>query len=413
MRQQLASRFTNLSGYRNVARPLTDEEIRAVAPSIFADAAHESRSSRYGYIPTIEVLNGLRREGFQPFMACQTRCRNEGKQDFTKHMLRLRHEGQIMAADAVPEIVLLNSHDGSSSYQMLAGMFRFVCHNGMIWGDTTYDIRVRHNAKAVDAVVDGAFSVLEAFQLVEESRDDMQTLALSHDEQHVFARAALTLRYEGEEKAPVTEGQILGARRSEDYANNVWTVFNRIQENLMRGGLVGRNAVLASDNDAALEAKARYEAVVYILNGRTFSGCMTKKNISHVVEHHCRAEPGTVPMWGQAGVFLVTVQNMRAIVEFQDGFAGHSHMAFYVVDPSRPFVSSTGYLSHFLIPQGGCTVDEAACAVLQEQITSRGRVMLEPEYLQRAENAPRRAWLPQGGAPAVCEEVTGQLGFAF
>ena len=87
---QLASRFRNATGTR-ADRPLSDEEIRAVAPSIFAEAAHESRSSRYTYIPTIDVLNGLRREGFQPFMACQTRVRDDGKREHTKHMIRLRH----------------------------------------------------------------------------------------------------------------------------------------------------------------------------------------------------------------------------------------------------------------------------------------------------------------------------------
>jgi len=44
-----------------------------VAPSIFADAPHESRSERYSYIPTASVLQGLRGEGFEPFMVCQTR----------------------------------------------------------------------------------------------------------------------------------------------------------------------------------------------------------------------------------------------------------------------------------------------------------------------------------------------------
>ena len=74
---QLASRFTRNTVTANAEYPLSDDQIRRVAPSIFAEAAHESRSARYTYIPTIEVLNGLRNEGFQPFMACQTRVRNE------------------------------------------------------------------------------------------------------------------------------------------------------------------------------------------------------------------------------------------------------------------------------------------------------------------------------------------------
>ncbi|MEN9476374.1 MAG: hypothetical protein RLZZ300_515, partial [Pseudomonadota bacterium] len=59
----LASRFASRSPSLRSDHPLSDEQIRAVAPSIFAQAAHESRSARYTYIPTIEVLAGLRREG--------------------------------------------------------------------------------------------------------------------------------------------------------------------------------------------------------------------------------------------------------------------------------------------------------------------------------------------------------------
>jgi hypothetical protein len=94
---QLASRFSRGSTVARADRALSNDEIRAAAPSIFADAAHESRSARYTYIPTIDVLDGLRREGFAPFMACQTRVRSEGKREHTKHMLRLRHAEQITA----------------------------------------------------------------------------------------------------------------------------------------------------------------------------------------------------------------------------------------------------------------------------------------------------------------------------
>ena len=135
MTQALASRFAPKSPTLRSDHPLSDDQIAAVAPSIFAEAAHDSRSERYAYIATRVILDRLRLEGFQPFMVAQTRVRNEGRRDYTKHMLRLRPAGQIDAGEA-KEIILLNSHDGTSSYQMLAGMFRFVCKNGLVVGDT-------------------------------------------------------------------------------------------------------------------------------------------------------------------------------------------------------------------------------------------------------------------------------------
>ncbi|CAE6863001.1 hypothetical protein R75465_07770 [Paraburkholderia aspalathi] len=88
---QLTSSFRHSSPMLRANAPLSDDQIRNVAPSIFADGKHESRSERYTYIPTIDVLRGLRNEGFQPFMVCQTRVRDESKREYTKHMLRLRH----------------------------------------------------------------------------------------------------------------------------------------------------------------------------------------------------------------------------------------------------------------------------------------------------------------------------------
>jgi hypothetical protein len=174
--------------------PLSDDQIRRVAPSIFAEGKHVSRSERYSYIPTAAVLTELRKEGFQPFMVCQTRVRDECKREHTKHMLRLRHASQINnRATEANEIILLNSHDGTSSYQMLAGMFRFVCQNGLVCGDTVADVRVPHKGDVAGQVIEGAYAVLHGFDQAQASRDAMQAIALHGGEAEVFARAALAL----------------------------------------------------------------------------------------------------------------------------------------------------------------------------------------------------------------------------
>ena len=236
---QLASRFTPQSPVLRSEYPLSDDQIRAVAPSIFAQAPHGSRSERYSYIPTATVLQELRGEGFQPFMVCQTRVRQEGRRDFTKHMIRLRHASQINGREA-NEIILLNSHDGTSSYQMLAGMFRFVCQNGLVCGDTFADVRVPHKGNVTDHVIEGAYEVLHGFERVQDSRDAMRVITLDDGEAEVFARSALTLKYDESGKAlPITETQILRPRRFDDNRADLRSVFNRVQENLVKGGLTG------------------------------------------------------------------------------------------------------------------------------------------------------------------------------
>lgn len=173
----LASRFAPRSPVLRSDRPLLDDQIRAVVPSIFAETPHESRSQRYSYIPTATVLSELRQEGFLPFMVCQTRVRNEDRREYTKHLIRLRHASQING-DEANEIILLNSHDGTSSYQMLAGQFRFVCQNGLVCGDTFADIRVPHKGDVAGQVIEGAYEVLKGFERVQEARESMRAITL-------------------------------------------------------------------------------------------------------------------------------------------------------------------------------------------------------------------------------------------
>ena len=241
----LATRFARNTHVIRSEQPLAEDQMRMAAPSIFAEGKHASRSERYTYIPTIEVLRGLRKEGFEPFMVAQSKSRIEGKTDFTKHMIRMRHVAQVYAKPEANEIILINSHDGASSYQMLAGMFRFVCCNGLVVGTVANDIRIPHKGNIQNDVIEGAFRVLEDFEAVDASAEGMKALTLKVDEQRAFATAALAVRYgersEGEPPAPITADQLIEARRPEDLGHSLWTTFQRVQENALRGGQRGRS----------------------------------------------------------------------------------------------------------------------------------------------------------------------------
>ena len=235
------SRFgTNRHAIRsNTASPLTDEQLRLAIPSLFAAEKHESRSERFTYVPTIDVLTKLRAEGFEPFSACQTRSRDDGQLAFTKHMLRLRRVDFSQSRDEVPEVIVLNSHNGSSSYQMMAGIFRFVCANGLISADeSTQEIRVRHKGDIVGEVIEGAYRVVQDFETVQASIEKMKAVKLLPEELHMFASSALALRWPNG-AAPIDTVRVSQARRPSDTGMDLWTTFNRVQENLLRGGQVG------------------------------------------------------------------------------------------------------------------------------------------------------------------------------
>lgn len=246
----LATRFSRGARVLRSDQPLCEDQMHAVAPSIFAQSKHLSRSDRYTYIPTIEVLRGLRKEGFEPFMVAQGASRIEGKAEFTKHLIRMRHAGQVQTRPEANEIILINSHDGASSYQMLAGLFRFVCCNGLVVGHVVEEIRIPHKGNIQGEVIEGAFRVLDEFEAVEAHSDAMKALQLEPREEIAFANAALALRF-GERvsettgealPAPVTAEQLTQARRTEDAGRSLWSAFQRVQENVMRGGQTGRSA---------------------------------------------------------------------------------------------------------------------------------------------------------------------------
>lgn len=235
------ARSSNQAAFRSTS-PLSNDQIARYAPSVLATEAHESRGDRYSFIPTINVIDGLRANGFQPFEVRQTRVRDQGKREHTKHLVRLRHDSHITAAvgEEVPEIILLNSHDGTSSYQLMSGFFRMVCSNGLIAGDVQNDIRIRHSGNVVDDVIEGSYRVLDNIEIASQRIETYKSISLTPAEQEALATSAMHVRW-GEDAPIYGSHQLIRARRYEDQKNDLWTTFNRVQENLIKGGIGGRS----------------------------------------------------------------------------------------------------------------------------------------------------------------------------
>jgi len=221
------------------------------APSIFATQAHDSRSERYTYIPTINLVEGLEREGFEVVEVAQSRARDADRRDFTKHIVKMRRgqhafgrPGEHVFRDdreEIPEVCLVNSHDGTSSYQMFAGLFRLLCNNGlMVACGISTEIRIPHSGDVLSRVIEGAFTVVSDFDKVRANADRMKALTLEAPEATAFARAAIVAKYgeleDGKTAYPITAEQALTPRRHGDEGANLWRTFNRVQENLVRGG---------------------------------------------------------------------------------------------------------------------------------------------------------------------------------
>jgi len=229
-------------GMKNV-NALDNSALLKHASSVFSESAHQSTSARYTQIPTIHIVDALRNEGWMPVSAAETKVRDESKKGYAKHLLRFRHTNDITRTlnvqDKISEIVLLNSHDGTSSYQLHAGIFRLACANGMIVADSTLQKQcVRYSGNIIGNVIEGLYSIVEDLPAVNAQIENYKSITLNTEEQHALAQAGMALRWE-EGESPVKPEQVVQINRREDTANDLWTAFNRIQENILRGGLRG------------------------------------------------------------------------------------------------------------------------------------------------------------------------------
>jgi hypothetical protein len=154
-------------------------------------------------------------------------------------VLRLRKEGIHSINDCFPEVILTNSHDGSSSYRLMFGLFRSICQTQLSVGDATIaGQKVTHSAKDTAVkVVEGANDVLARTPELEAAMNAWKQTALTQDEQELFAKQALTLHY-GTRVPPITEAQVLAAAYWEDQGDDLWSTFLRVQKNLTLGGIM-------------------------------------------------------------------------------------------------------------------------------------------------------------------------------
>src|SRR5438093_3914719 len=143
---------------------LPDEQLRVLAPSIFAAQAMPSVSSRYAFVPTAQLVSRLREAGWAPVAAVEQRIKLEERRGFQKHLIRFqRREVVPVKGEYTPELCLTNSHDRSSTYQLHAGLYRFICANGMLVSDgSAFEmVSIRHAGFTPDEVIEASFRILD------------------------------------------------------------------------------------------------------------------------------------------------------------------------------------------------------------------------------------------------------------
>lgn len=215
-------------------------------PAAFAQRPDARRTSKhYQFIITARIIAALSEAGFEPTRGQQARVRVGKSADHARHMIRFSIVKQsLRLIDTIPELILVNFHDGSAAYTLRAGLYRPLCTNGLVTpiGDFGL-IHVAHRGNILHNVVDAALKIARGFEPIGRLVERMAARMLAEAGRRDFAARALAIRYPNPaQHKPVTPDQLLLPRRQADSGYSLWQTDNTVQENSVAGGLRGHAA---------------------------------------------------------------------------------------------------------------------------------------------------------------------------
>lgn len=202
------------------------------------ERAETKTSEKYKVITTSDVAKVFLDNGFVISNYCEQGYKKPELKGKGSHLVRLRHPSTL-GQDNVPEIVLFNSYDGTKSFKINIGIYRFICSNGLVVGDNFYTGNVKHIGgsvtEQVNTIIDDSY---KKFPIIMSKIAEMQNKVLSTEQKLAIANRAFELRKTNTDQT-VTDINLLRniqALRAGDSSNDLYTVFNVVQEKIIRGG---------------------------------------------------------------------------------------------------------------------------------------------------------------------------------
>ena len=220
-------------------------EIAKLAPSVFATEPSDRMSDRYSFVSSHDMIDQFDALGWGVVGVTQPKSyrRDPGHK---KHRIEFQSRNDsILVEDprkpgsmVHPRILVTNSSDGSSSLSMAAGLFALICSNGLVVQSLDLgSFRERHMGLTMESVSDAILNMNTLVPAISESIDQMSRTKLDHDGAMSLAMAGKAARWGA--SSDIDPSLLLTAHRQEDLSNDLWTVFNRVQENTLRGGFKG------------------------------------------------------------------------------------------------------------------------------------------------------------------------------
>lgn len=201
-------------------------------PTLTNSQPYHKVSEKYTFVPTMEVLTKLYNHGWFATEVWENQFRIEGKAGYQKHMVKLFHKDLKGNGERL-QGVLINSHDRSSLFNFSIGFFRFVCHNGMLVGDTFGKVKTKHIGSSTDDIIEASYQIVKEAPKAIQTVDDMKSIPMQLEDRRAYAAgAAKLLETKTHEIVP---NHLDYTNRLSDQAGNLWNVFNTVQENVTKG----------------------------------------------------------------------------------------------------------------------------------------------------------------------------------
>ena len=222
---------------------LTDAEIKEQCPSVFTMEPSNEVSKHYTHIPTTKVINDMRTLGWDVVDAKEVKARKAATRGVQKHLVVFRNPDVVINGDdgdtVFPQILLTNSHDGKNSFTFTAGLFRMICENGLVISTQQFeDVKMRHMGYTFEDLQENIREMVERLPLTVDSMNKMKEIEMGQESALDFAKKALATRFSKDEvkRIKVDLKDLLNPTRKEDMGNDVWSVFNVVQEKIIHGG---------------------------------------------------------------------------------------------------------------------------------------------------------------------------------
>lgn len=193
-------------------------------------------SPRYSHITSTRIADTLREAGWEFSQGTARNARTPERAAHAAHVLRFRNASLPTINGNIVEAVLLNSHDGSTAFQLGFGVYRIACANGLVVCTASLGaIRLVHSGLSLQAVFDAAARLTNRAPEVAATVERWSNITLDDEQQLSLARRAVTARWPN--ATFVDMDRMLRPQRAEDTGSDLWTSFNRVQERVLRGGM--------------------------------------------------------------------------------------------------------------------------------------------------------------------------------